>query len=90
MKRELGIKFAADARTCQGQGLNKVAGRLTRGGAPCSVWPKKEEDTVARAAKIGAREIIMVTDRETSIATVRQTGADPMAGHIFCLVPTSG
>ena len=69
MKRELGIKFAADARTCQGQGLNKVAGRLTRGGAPCSVWPKKEEDMVA---KIGAREIIMVTDRETGIATVRQ------------------
>ena len=78
MKRELGIKFAADARTCQGQGLNKVAGRLTRGGAPCSVWPKKEEDMVA---EIGAREIIMVTDRETGIATVRQRGADPMAGR---------
>ena len=33
------------------------------------------------AAAIGAREIIMVTDRETGIATVRQRGADPMAGR---------
>ena len=50
MNPELGIKFNAEARTCQGQGLNKVAGRLTCVGAPCSVWPKKAEDTVARAA----------------------------------------
>ena len=45
------------------------------------MWPKKEEDTVARAAAKIAREIIMVTDRKTSIATLRQRGADPMAGR---------
>ena len=81
MNPELRIKFDVEARKCQGQGLNKVAGRLTWGGAPCSVWPKKKQDTVARAGAIGAREIIMVTDIETGRTTVRQRGADPMAGR---------
>ena len=78
---ELGIKLAAEARKCQGRGLPEVAVGLTWGGAPCRVWPKKEEDTVARAAAKRDREIIMFTDRETGIATVRQRGADPMAGR---------
>ena len=45
------------------------------------MWPNKEQDTVDRAAAKGAREIIMVTYRETGIATIRQRGADPMAGR---------
>ena len=78
---ELGIKIAAEARTCQGQGLPKVVGGLTRGGDSCRVWPKKEEDMVARAAARRYLQIIMVTNRETGIAAVRRRGADSMAGR---------
>ena len=78
---ELGIKFAVDARTCNSQGLYQVAGGLTRTGAPCRVWLKMEENTGARAAAKRAREIIIVTYIKAGISTVRQRGADSMAGR---------
>ena len=61
-----GVKFATKVTTCQAQGLPEVVGGLTRGGAPFSVWPSQEKDTVARAAAKRAREVIMVTDRDTA------------------------
>ena len=79
--QELGIKFAAEASTCKAQGLPEVVWGITRVGAPFSVWPNKEQDKVARAAAKRARKIIMVTARETGIATIRQRGADPIAGR---------
>ena len=49
---------------------------MTRLGAPYSVRPSQEQDTVARAAAKRSREVIMVTDRVTGRVKIRQRGAD--------------
>ena len=76
-----GVMFAAQARTFDAQGLLIPLGRgLMRTGTPCKVWPLEEDqETGARTAAGRAREVVMVTNRETCRKTVIMRGADCMS-----------
>ena len=76
-----GVMFAAQARTFDAQGLLIPLGRgLMRTGTPCKVWPLEEDqETGARTAAGRAREVVMVTNRETCRKTVILRGADCMS-----------
>ena len=88
---DLGVRFAAQVRTCEVRGHQTPLGRgLMRNGTPCRVWPLDEEqgtgerateektkEVVLSSARPGrTREVVMVTDMGTGKQTIQMRVAD--------------
>ena len=58
---DMGVRFAAQARTCEAQGLQTPLGRgLMRTGTPCKLWPLEEEQVTGVRTTAGrAREVVL-------------------------------
>ena len=88
---DLGVRFAAQVRTCEARSQQTPLGRgLMRNGTPCRVWPLEEEqgtekraiaaktkEVVLSSPRPGrTREVVMVTDMETGQKTIQMRVAD--------------
>ena len=88
---DLGVRFAAQIRTCEGWSQQTPLGRgLMRNGTPCRVWPLDEEQGTGARAIAGrtkevvlssprpgrTREVVTVTDMETGKQTIQLRVAD--------------
>ena len=83
---DLGVRFAAQVRTCEARGQQTPLGRgLMRNGTQCRVWPLEEEQGTGARKMAGktrevvlssprpgrTREVVMVTDMETGQKTIQ-------------------